>query len=86
MMKTFVTDVFGDKGRFVQWLIKPALGLVLLALVAGCQTKAPQPSGVKEQTTAPPEIITLREGDVVKFHFPAPQAWTPAANPEGRPK
>jgi hypothetical protein len=39
MMKTFVTDVFEDKGRFVQWLIKPALGLVLLAVSAGCQTQ-----------------------------------------------
>ena len=34
MIKTFVTNVFGDKGRFVQWFIKPALGLVLLAVIA----------------------------------------------------
>ena len=69
MMKTFVTDVFEDKGRFVQWLIKPVLGLVLLAVVAGCQT---QPAILKptSQTTNVTEVITLREGDVLKISFP----------------
>jgi polysaccharide export outer membrane protein len=70
MMKTFVTDVFEDKGRFVQWLIKPALGLVLLAVGAGCQTQ-PLFSTPTNPTTNVTEIITLREGDVLKISFPA---------------
>jgi polysaccharide export outer membrane protein len=64
-MKTFVTDAFEDKGRFVQWLMKPVLGLVLLAVVAGCQTQPPFTPA--NQAT---EIITLREGDVLKVSFP----------------
>ena len=69
MMKTFVTDVFEDQGRFVQWLIRPALGLVLLAVGAGCQTQPFFPPSTS-QTTNVTEIITLREGDVLKISFP----------------
>ena len=69
MIKTSVTDVFEDKGRFVQWLIKPALGLVLLAVGAGCQTQ-PLFSTPTNPTTNVTEIITLREGDVLKISFP----------------
>jgi polysaccharide export outer membrane protein len=53
-------------GPMLNW----GLALWLLALGTGCQTQAPQFSGVKEQTTAPPEIIALREGDVLKISFP----------------
>jgi polysaccharide export outer membrane protein len=70
MMKPFVTDVFGDKGRLVQWLIKPALGLVLLAVAAGCQTQPPILTPTK-QTTNVTEVIILREGDVLKISFPS---------------
>lgn len=52
--------------RLVNW----GLTLWLLALVAGCQTKAPQPGGASQQTIAAPEIVTLREGDVLKIAFP----------------
>jgi polysaccharide export outer membrane protein len=69
MIKTLVTDVFGDKGRFVQWFIKPSLGLVLLAMAAGCQTEQPISTTAK-QTTKVTEVITLREGDVLKISFP----------------
>jgi polysaccharide export outer membrane protein len=69
MIKTFVTNVFGDKGRFVQWFIKPALGLVLLAVIAGCETQRSVPPPAR-QTTHITEIITLREGDVLKISFP----------------
>ncbi len=69
MIKTFIADVFGDKGRFVQWLTKPAVGLVLLAVVAGCQTQRPVPTPSK-QTTNVTEVITLRDGDVLKISFP----------------
>ncbi len=68
-MKTFVTDVFGDKGRIVQWLMKPVLGLVLLVMVAGCQTQGPVAPPAKPTTNAT-EVITLREGDVLKISFP----------------
>ena len=69
MIKTLVKDAFGDKGRFVQWFIKPALGFVLLAMVSGCQTQPSAPKPAK-QTTKATEIITLREGDVLKISFP----------------
>jgi polysaccharide export outer membrane protein len=74
MKKTFVTDVFEDKGRFIQWHLKPIVGLVLLAVVAGCQTQPPiftpfTPTN-QTQTTNVTEIITLREGDVLKISFP----------------
>ena len=51
-------------------LIKWGMALWLMSLVAGCQTQAPKPGGVKEQTTASPEIIALREGDILKISFP----------------
>ena len=51
-------------------LVKWGLAVWLMALVAGCQTQPTQSGGVKEQTTAPPEIIALREGDVLKISFP----------------
>jgi len=51
-------------------LIKWGLALGLLALVAGCQTQTPPPGGVTEQTTSPPAIVTLREGDVLRISFP----------------
>ena len=51
-------------------LVKWGLAVWLMALAAGCQTQAPQPGGVKDQTTTPPEIIALREGDVLKISFP----------------
>ncbi len=69
MMKTFVTDVLGEKGRTAQWLMKTALGLVLLAMAAGCQTQPPAPAPAKPTAKAT-EVITLREGDVLKISFP----------------
>jgi polysaccharide export outer membrane protein len=69
MMKTIVTDVFGNKSRFIQWIIKPILGLVLLLVVAGCQTQRPVPTPAKQSANVT-EIITLREGDVLKISFP----------------
>jgi polysaccharide export outer membrane protein len=62
--------VFEDKGRFVHWLIKAALGLVLLAVGAGCQTQPLFSTPNTNQTTNVTEIITLREGDVLKISFP----------------
>jgi len=58
------------KGQALCLMLNWGLALWILALAAGCQTQAPQPSGVKEQTTAPPQIIVLREGDVVRISFP----------------
>lgn len=51
-------------------LVKWGLILWLLAVAAGCQTQFPQPAGVKEQTTTPPAVIVLREGDVLRISFP----------------
>jgi len=51
-------------------LIKWGTALWLLALAAGCQTQAPAPGAITEQTTVPTAIVTLREGDVLKISFP----------------
>ena len=62
------------KDRVAIPLVKWGLTLWLLAAVAGCQTRAPQPGGVKEQTTTPPAVIVLREGDVLRISFPGSPA------------
>ncbi|MGA3285215.1 MAG: polysaccharide biosynthesis/export family protein, partial [Verrucomicrobiota bacterium] len=69
-IKTDRVDWCEKKNHVARPLVKLGLALWILALAAGCQTQFPQPSGVKEQTTAPPETITLREGDVLKISFP----------------
>lgn len=63
-------DCCGRKNHVARPMIKWGLALWLLALASGCQTQAPQSGGVKDQTTAPPEIIALRDGDILKISFP----------------
>ncbi len=58
------------KDRVAIPLVKWGLTLWLLAVAAGCQTQAPQPGGAKEQTSTPPAVIVLREGDLLKISFP----------------
>ena len=69
-VETGRTNWCEKKGRTAIPLVKWGLALWFLALAVGCQTQAPPPDGVKEQTTAPPAIVTLREGDVLKISFP----------------
>jgi protein involved in polysaccharide export with SLBB domain len=69
MTKFFINKIVGG-GRFVRWLKLLAPGLVVLALAAGCQTQPPLPPAALQGTNAT-EIITLREGDVLKISFPA---------------
>jgi len=69
MTKIFITKINGGSGRFVRWLKQLAPGLVVLALAAGCQTQRPLPPTALQGTNAT-EIITLREGDVLKISFP----------------
>jgi polysaccharide export outer membrane protein len=71
MTKYFITQIIGSSGRFVHWLKQLAPGLVALALVAGCQTQSPPPPAALQGGTNATEIITLREGDVLKISFPA---------------
>jgi len=70
MTKNFITKIIGGRGRFVRRLKQLAPGLVVLALAAGCQTQSPLPPVALQGTNAT-EIITLREGDVLKISFPA---------------
>jgi len=66
-------DRCGKRSHIVCLMVKWGLGLWLLALVAGCQTQGPQFSEFGERTNhtiVPPEIIALREGDVLKISFP----------------
>jgi polysaccharide export outer membrane protein len=51
-------------------LVKLGLALWLLALAVGCQTQTPLPSPQGELASAPPEILALREGDILKISFP----------------
>jgi polysaccharide export outer membrane protein len=69
MTKKFIAKLNGGNGRFVRWLKQLAPGLVVLALSAGCQTQPPLPPAAMHGTNAT-EIITLREGDVLKISFP----------------
>jgi len=63
-------DCRGKNSNVVKPMVKWGLTLWLLALVAGCQTQAPPPGGVKDQTAVPAAMIVLREGDVLKVSFP----------------
>ena len=69
MKKNIITQIIGGSGRFVCWLKQLAPGLVVLALAAGCQTRPSLPPVALQGTNAT-EIITLREGDVLKISFP----------------
>jgi polysaccharide export outer membrane protein len=69
MTKNFITKINGGSGRFVRRLKQLAPGLVVLALAAGCQTQPPRLTAAKQSTNVT-EIITLREGDVLKISFP----------------
>jgi polysaccharide export outer membrane protein len=71
MTKNFINQINGGSGRFVYWLKRLAPGLVVLALAAGCQTNPPLPPAALQGGTNTTEIITLREGDVLKISFPA---------------
>jgi protein involved in polysaccharide export with SLBB domain len=69
MTKNFITKIIGGSGRFVRWLKQLAPGLVVLALATGCQTESLFTLPVQQNTNTT-EIITLREGDVLKISFP----------------
>jgi polysaccharide export outer membrane protein len=85
MTKNFIAEIMGGRGRFIHWLKVLGPGLVVLALAAGCKTEPlftlptlPVHSPVQQNTnhtnqqnTNATEIITLREGDVLKISFPA---------------
>jgi polysaccharide export outer membrane protein len=71
MTKYFITKIIGGSCCFVRWLKPLAPGLVVLALAAGCQTQPPLPPAALQGGTNATEIITLREGDVLKISFPA---------------
>ena len=70
MTKIFITKIVGDSDRFVRRLKQLVPALVLLALATGCQTQTPLPPATRQNTNAT-EIISLREGDVLKISFPA---------------
>jgi polysaccharide export outer membrane protein len=65
------TNSLNNRGGFVRWLpLVPAivLAVVVLAAVTGCQT--PKASEPVETSSDHLELITLREGDIVKISFP----------------
>jgi len=82
MKKNFLAEIIGGKGGiFHPWRALLSL-LALLALIAGCQTDEfttpPRPQGTNvinvpavTNVTKVPDVITLRESDVLKISFPA---------------
>lgn len=70
MTNIFITKIIGSSNRFVHRLKPLVPALMLLALATGCQTQSPLPPATRQNTNAT-EIISLREGDVLKISFPA---------------
>ena len=70
MIKLLTGKIIDDKGRYLHWLKTLVPMLAGLMLAAGCQTDEyfPLPTQSGTNTT---EVITLREGDIVKISFPA---------------
>jgi len=64
-------DVNDKKNRISGRVFKWGLAIWLSALVAGCQTQPPQTGEVKEQSAPSPQIVELREGDILRISFPA---------------
>jgi len=58
------------KQQTARILIKWGAAFGLLALITGCQTQTSQVSGASHQAMVAPNVITLREGDVLKISFP----------------
>jgi polysaccharide export outer membrane protein len=69
-MKTAHGDWCEERKHAAGPLVKWGLTLWFLALAAGCQTQAPQSNPLGGQASAPPEVVALREGDVLKIAFP----------------
>jgi polysaccharide export outer membrane protein len=78
MTKSFIAEIIGSRGRLIHWLKVLGPGLAVLALAAGCETEPlfippdePLLTSPVQQNTNATEVITLREGDVLKISFPA---------------
>jgi polysaccharide export outer membrane protein len=72
MTNTFIMEIISGPKGFRQWLKLLTLASGVLALATGCQTNNyPFPVHPLPAATNVTEIITLREGDVLKISFPA---------------
>ncbi|MGO8836928.1 MAG: polysaccharide biosynthesis/export family protein [Limisphaerales bacterium] len=82
MKKNSLAEIIGGKGGIFHQLGALLSLLALLALIAGCQTNEfttpPPPQGTNvinvpavTNVTKIPDVITLRESDVLKILFPA---------------
>jgi polysaccharide export outer membrane protein len=69
MTKNLITKVVGGEGYFIHWLKQLAPVLAVLVLATGCETQTSLFTPVQPGTNVT-EIITLREGDVLKISFP----------------
>jgi polysaccharide export outer membrane protein len=77
MAKSLTTGVSREKssrtrGSFQRQLprVNFALMLVILMVVAGCQTQTPQINELGEKASSHSEAVVLREGDTLKISFP----------------
>jgi len=71
MTKALGRKIGSRLGGFRQWLKLLVPGLAALTLTTGCKSIYPFPDQSTSQKTNATEVITLREGDVLKISFPA---------------
>ncbi len=70
MISTVLQKMAADKRRALA-LATLILAPLMAAMLTGCQTDFPETTAVGGQTTnAVPDLINLREGDVLKISFP----------------
>ncbi|HTY88535.1 MAG TPA: polysaccharide biosynthesis/export family protein [Candidatus Acidoferrum sp.] len=71
MAKTIIAKFNGGRAHWRLWLLGLIPALTALALTAGCESIYPFPEQGGASGTNATEVITLREGDVLKISFPA---------------
>jgi polysaccharide biosynthesis/export protein len=70
MTKNIVEQTVAANRRMIHWLASFVLALVALAAITGCQSEKPVSSAPGKQSSVTNEVVTLREGDVLKISFP----------------
>jgi polysaccharide biosynthesis/export protein len=70
MTKSTIEKPASKASQFIHRLAKFILALVALATITGCQTDESALNAPGTQTSETNQVVTLREGDVLKITFP----------------